>query len=223
MLSTEEKRIRLEGLLARIRRNRNLFVDSHKKDDEEMDARPAIPVPMEPTPIRRISSMPKTSIPAAIVDVPMEPEPIPRDSLAPESEPAQVSALPKLSPVPVPMPEPKPAVQVSALPKLSPEPVPMPEPKPAVQVSALPKLSPEPQVQIPADAEPMLEQASVPIAVAKPKPAPVIIDEPPRIFEAHVQASSPIATVHGQAEREWTLRAVLERAWRLGQSDLDNN
>lgn len=40
-----------------------------------------------------------------------------------------------------------------------------------------------------------------------------------KTFETHPQASGDVGVFRGQREREWTLGAVLERAWRLGLRD----
>jgi hypothetical protein len=180
MLSTEEKRNRLEELLVRVRRNRAFLLQPYSAADDEVEVRPNLPMPMEPKPVRRISNLPSASSSAPVT--PVEPEPVSHDSWATEPEPVATVSL-KAEPV----------IKV--------------EPEPVAVVLPVPKPGPEPEPVAP---YPM------------PRPISSIADETPRIFEANVQASSPIAAVHGRAEREWTLSAVLKRAWRLGQSDTDN-
>jgi hypothetical protein len=68
--------------------------------------------------------------------------------------------------------------------------------------------------------------AAKPKAVAKKpavKPKAVAKEPPPREevrqFETTPTSSASVAVTTGQAEREWTLSAVLERAWKLGSPE----
>jgi len=95
-------------------------------------------------------------------------------------------------------------------------------------------LRPEPMAtkELPTPSEPppaFEEELAPPPVAAAPIPAPVItapvipepvipepVDEEIRTFESTPVASGPVAQMDGRPAREWTLKAVLNRAWNLG-------
>ena len=211
MLSTEERIHRLEDLLARVRKNRiHLGASTSTTSPAPQAARVDIvdlPSPSEPPPVERISWVPETKSTGTAATTPEEPTPmvtsrIPAATLpTPEPEPVPIIAAPE------PEPEPVPIVSV-------PEPEPEPEP-----VIAAPEPEPEPFIAAP-EPEPVtvipparVASDFVPAAAAEPTPPET------RTFEAAPHASAPVVAVTGTPPRDWNLRAVLDRAWRVGQSD----
>jgi hypothetical protein len=56
------------------------------------------------------------------------------------------------------------------------------------------------------------------VSVRAPDPRVETATSEPKIreYKAKVAATDSVAVVRGQIPRQWTLRAVLERAWKLG-------
>jgi len=111
-------------------------------------------------------------------------------------EPAPVEAAPEsIEPAPVEA-APVPAKAAPALAEAEPE----------YEEEELVPLEPEP-----VEAAPVPEPA--PAAPATPLPA----SEPEvRSYRTEVAASGPVAVVEGAREKQWTIEAVLNRAWKLG-------
>lgn len=199
MLNTEQKIHRLEDVLARVRRNRgNLrpFEESTATEDQAATAgaEPDLPAPSEPPPVQRISWGPDSHAPAAAVEAPLEPEPL------------IVSQYPVVH-SPEPEPEPEPVLE------------PLPEP-----ISATPEPASEPVTIIPAAPEPVVlspESEPEPVVLSpEPEPEPIAVTpSETRTFESAVAAAGPVFSISGTHPREWTLHAVLDRAWRVGHSD----
>lgn len=208
MLNTEQKIHRLEDLLARVQRNRGRLgsIEAATEIEETASAQAAtdLPPPSEPPPVRRISWVPESNAPPPSVDTPVEPEPMIVSQAAPDLEPEPTMAAPEPEPVTIIPAAPEPVV-------LEPEPSVL-EPEPSVLEPEPSVLEPEPSVL-----EPELS-VSEPEAIQEPEPTPEMPTET-RSFEPPVQASGPVISVTGEQPRAWTLSAVLERAWCVGQSD----
>jgi hypothetical protein len=129
----------------------------------------------------------------------------------------QVEAAAPVEPEPV-APEPEP---------VAPEPEPVaPEPEPVAPEPVVPEpvaeaAEPVADVELPRPSEPPpIPQAardSSPAPPPQPEPAPGSepVEEELRV-EAKTAASGAVARVEGEPQRQWTLEAVLERAWKLG-------
>jgi hypothetical protein len=131
--------------------------------------------------------------PMATKELPIPSEPPP--AIEEEIAPSPVAAAPIPEPV---MPEP-----------VMPEPV-MPEPVIPEPVETEPVI-PEPVMPEPVETEPVETEPVIPEPVM-PEP----VDEEIRTFESTPVASGPVAQMDGRPAREWTLKAVLNRAWNLG-------
>ena len=97
--------------------------------------------------------------------------------------------------------------------ELAPPPVasaPVPEPVIPEPVMTEPMI-PEPVIPEPVIPEPVIPEPVIPEPVI-PEP----VDEEVRTFESTPVASGPVAQIDGRPAREWTLKAVLDRAWNLG-------
>lgn len=100
------------------------------------------------------------------------------------------------------------------------------QPKVEIKETAAPIAASEPHRETPAvqPSEKPVPASPDPISVAKePDPvaeaSPPIVEEPAqevREFASAPTSSGAVAIATGQSEREWTLSAVLERAWKLG-------
>ncbi len=105
--------------------------------------------------------------------------------------------------LPIPS-EPPPAFEE----ELAPPPVavsPMPEP---------PML--EPVLPEPVETEPVMPEPVMPEPVMPEPVETEPVEEEIRTFESTPVASGPVAQMDGRPAREWTLKAVLNRAWNLG-------
>ena len=85
------------------------------------------------------------------------------------------------------------------------------EPPPAIEEEIAP--SPVAAAPIP---EPVIPEPVVPEPVIPEPVIPEPVEEEVRTFETTPVASGPVAQMDGRPAREWTLKAVLNRAWNLG-------
>ncbi len=231
MLSVEDRKNRLEELLERVKRNRGKLPEERATGEIALEAEPSedslstpahLPVPSEPPPVEEplaeaipaedegipidlAQPAPAEPVEEEIAEVEpievdadeelMEPEPFEPEEEILEAEPIEVDADEELM-EPEPFepeeeileaePEPEP---IESTPEPAPEPAPEPEP---IEPVPIPESELEPQV-VAESAEPEVRQ-----------------------YDATPTASGEVATIQGDRPREWTLDAVLKRAWKLG-------
>ena len=90
------------------------------------------------------------------------------------------------------------------------------EPPPAIEEEIAPSpvaAAPIPEPVIP---EPVVPEPVIPEPVIPEPVIPEPVEEEVRTFETTPVASGPVAQMDGRPAREWTLKAVLNRAWNLG-------
>jgi hypothetical protein len=212
MLGVKQKQSKLEELLIRVRRNRSRVAgtsllgsgafapevdlepetESEETEEEIAYQTPTSPVVDEVT-IGGPESLPSTEEEAAL-------EPISPIEELPYIEPETISEeLPTVKPEPISAGEELPYIE----PETIGEELPTVEPEPISAVEELPYSEPEPAVE----EQVTLAPKSV-YTIDKP--------EPLHQFKASPVASDAIAVVTGEPSKEWTLEAVLERAWKLG-------
>ncbi len=224
MLSVDERKSKLEELLERVKRNRGRLPETTAAareallpESEEED----LPSPSEPSGL--VSVGVKTAPVAEIEPVIDEPlaeyeprvsveaiETAPDEDLV-EPDPFEDEAV-ELEPIESVV-EPEHEVELIA------------EPEHEVELIAEPEveLDAEPEVEL--IAEPEVDQLGtepvVELMGAEPPTAPEsqVVAEPVeegiRQFEATPEATGDVAVLTGQPSKEWTLNAVLDRAWNL--------
>lgn len=131
----------------------------------------------------------------------------------------------RLAAVPIEPPKERRAAAIDCLPTPT-EPPPAPVFPTAPRMDALPI---EPEAEPAREAEPValtsIRQPAAPIAEAS-APEPTFVEQPvataavepeePRVFEASPKASREVAMFRGTAPKDWSLDAVLDRAFGVG-------
>jgi hypothetical protein len=102
------------------------------------------------------------------------------------------------------------------------------QPEPASEpMDMLPEIAPEPppRIVLPQPTEPppfvapaVLEVVRVETVCAPAEAAPQAAAPEVRVLEPTPFASQPVVKLAGARQREWTLSAVLDRAWKLGRA-----
>ena len=134
-------------------------------------------------------------------------------TLPPPEEPKPVSLI---SRIPPPVDTEEPYVPVEKVTPSEPSPVTMtPQPEPEFA-----PVTDEPRAEVVTEA-PSAEPVPEPVAVESAAPSKLQTTVPADavyVFEAETRADEDVVVVHGQLPQEWTLQAILTRAWKLGLS-----
>lgn len=205
MLNSETRRERLEALLARVRRNRG-YLKKERSLGTEASPEPKDGGELEPSPVK--SSSRQSAEPLEVALPPMGLK---------QAEPAE---LPSPGPLPVASHVVKEAAEVPTETALSGTAAQKPL---ATEVPSAPISETEPELPSELSLEEPLFRESLPEPAPEPEPEPTVADiEVPQPEETRVFAPTPpkgevqVASFSGRREREWTLAAVLDRAWKLG-------
>ncbi len=220
MLSTEDRKNRLEELLIRVQRNRISLEKKRSVATRQAppgspgiaaaakDSEP-LPLPAEPSPVATLSSMtPAAKEMAERVSLtgatPAEPEPtiLKRGPMAVTPDEPQKPEIEVLGE--------EPSIRAANAVTKEVETV-VPE---AAQVSDdvradAPTIQPQPEV-----VQQVFERQVFERAAHRPEAQP----ETKRVFEGEAVSSGDVAVVHGEPAQSWSLEAVLTRAWKLGLS-----
>ena len=214
MLSTEEQKNRLEDMLIRVQRNRIKIEKERSASAKQGPTKTAgiaaaeaedsgrLPLPAEPSPEGRISSVPpakKAADPVVSLEstTPYEPEPAVRRKPQPVPKPTEEPEAPEIE-VMAEEPSMPPADATAEVATF------VPDPDSGTVTADAPTIQPKPEV-----VRQVFQEGS---------PPPQAQPETVRVYEGEAVSSGDIAVVHGELDQSWSLGAVLTRAWKLGLS-----
>jgi len=114
--------------------------------------------------------------------------------------------------LPTPIEPPPSAAELELIPEPKTKTIPKPVAKPEPVVKPMPVAKPEPIVK------PMPVATPAPKPIPRPAPAPAAstVSEK-KTSVGQISAAGPVATVSGKISTDWTLDAVLDRAFKLGR------
>ncbi len=225
MLSVEDRKNRLEELLDRVKRNRGRLPEERATGEialetepsEDAESVPALPVPSEPPPVEEsLAEAVPDEDESATIDLTQPTaaaEPV-EEEIA-EVEPIEVDDDEELM-----EPEPfEPEEEILEAEPIEPEPdEELMEPEPFEPEEEILEAEPDPIESAPEpepEPEP-IESASIPEPEIEPQVVAESAEPEVRQYDATPAASGEVATMQGEQPREWTLDAVLKRAWKLG-------